>query len=300
MSDDTTMIKRVEDLLATPGRRSAYVIILSGQAVGGRMFKLTGPECILGRGDGVDIRVEDEGVSRRHAKLTRDEDGNVRIVDLGSTNGTFVNGRRVDARPLSDGDRIQIGSLTTLQFAWKDELEEQLQLELYEQATRDPLTRIYNKRLFEDRLEEEFAYCLRHRVPLSLVMFDLDFFKRVNDTLGHPAGDHVLQALAARVSDTIRTEDLFCRYGGEEFAVIMRESTENQAVIFAERLRRLVEAEPFVWNDTRIPLTISLGVATLRDGNFRVPAELVAAADRYLFRAKGTRNRVEAALISGL
>jgi two-component system cell cycle response regulator len=170
---------------------------------------------------------------------------------------------------------------------------------LYEQATRDPLTRIYNKRLFEDRLKEEFSYCLRHRVPLSLVIFDLDHFKRVNDTLGHPAGDHVLQSLAARVSETIRTEDLFCRYGGEEFAVIMRESTEDRAVAFAERLRRLVQATPFVWNDLPIPLTISLGVATLQDGNFRLPEELVAAADRYLFRAKDRRNRVEAAMISG-
>ena len=299
MSDDTTMIKGVEALLAKPGRRSAYVIVLSGQAVGGRMFKLTGTDCTVGRGDGVDIRIDDEGVSRRHAQFSWGDDGTVRLVDLGSPNGTFVNGRRIEVRPLVDGDRIQVGSLTTLQFAWRDELEEQLQAQLYEQATRDPLTRIYNKRLFEERLAEEFSYCLRHRVVLSLVIFDIDYFKRVNDTLGHPAGDHVLQALAARVSDTIRVEDLFCRYGGEEFAVIMRESAEDQAVIFAERLRRLVQAEPFAWNDRRIPVTISLGVATLKDGNFRLPGELVAAADRYLFRAKGTRNRVEAAMISG-
>ena len=299
MSDDKTMIKGVQALLGNPGHRSAYVIVLSGQAVGGKMFKLTSSECTLGRGDDVDLRGDDEGVSRRHAKLVRSEDGAVRLVDLNSTNGTYVNGRRIDIQSLSDGDRIQIGSLTTLQFSLKDELEEQVQAQLYDQATRDPLTRIYNKRLFQDRLKEEFSYCLRHRVPLSLVIFDIDFFKRVNDTLGHPAGDHVLQALAARVAETIRTEDLFCRYGGEEFAVIMRESAEDQAVIFAERLRRLVQATPFAWNDRRIPLTISLGVATLLDGNFPVPEELVAAADRYLFRAKSTRNRVEAAMLSG-
>jgi diguanylate cyclase (GGDEF)-like protein len=299
MSDDKTMIKGVQALLGNPGRRSAYVIVLSGQAFGGKMFKLTSAECTLGRGDDADVRVDDEGVSRRHAKLVRSDDGTVRLVDLGSTNGTFVNGRRIDIQALVDGDRIQIGSLTTLQFSLKDELEEQVQAELYDQATRDPLTRIYNKRLFQDRLKEEFAYCLRHRVPLSLALFDIDFFKRVNDTLGHPAGDHVLQALAARVAETIRAEDLFCRYGGEEFAIIMRESTEDQAVLFAERIRRLVQATPFVWNDTRIPITVSLGVATLLAGNLRTPEELIAAADRYLFRAKGTRNRVEAALLSG-
>lgn len=299
MSEDKTMIKGVQALLGDPARRSAYVVVLSGQAVGGKMFKLTNAECVVGRGDDAQLRVDDEGVSRRHAKLVRSEDGTVRLVDLGSTNGTFVNGRRIDIQALADGDRIQIGSLTTLQFSLKDELEEQVQAELYDQATRDPLTRIYNKRLFQDRLKEEFSYCLRHRVPLSLVLFDLDYFKRVNDTYGHPAGDHVLQGLAARVGETIRTEDLFCRYGGEEFAVIMRESAEDQAVIFAERLRRLVGAHPFVWNGQRIPITVSLGVATLTGDNYRIPEELITAADRFLFRAKITRDRVEAAILSG-
>jgi two-component system cell cycle response regulator len=120
------------------------------------------------------------------------------LVDLGSTNGTYLNGIKVNVATLQDGDKIQIGANTVVKFSIQDQLEEEYQRSIYESATRDGLTRIFNKKYFLDTLRKEFAYCLRHRVPLSLVMFDIDHFKKINDTFGHPAGDHVLQKVARR------------------------------------------------------------------------------------------------------
>jgi two-component system cell cycle response regulator len=222
-------------------------------------------------------------------------------VDLASTNGTYLNGLKVNAAPLYDGDKIQIGSNTVLKFSIQDALEEQYQRSIYESATRDGLTRVYNKKYFLETVRKEFSYCLRHRVPLSLVLFDVDHFKKINDAYGHPAGDYVLTRIAQRVSDTVRTEDLLARYGGEEFALMLRESAEDQALACAERCRYAVDKADFVFGGTPIKVTISLGVATLLDSDFSQPEDLIAAADKYLYRAKRAgRNRVDAKAVSGI
>jgi diguanylate cyclase (GGDEF)-like protein len=297
MSDDKTVMQSIQDLMSQVRKDNAYLIVISGKAVG-KMFKLSGPELTIGRGADVEILLEDDGISRKHAKIIRLPDGTVRVMDLGSTNGTYFNGQRIDLQTLKDGDKIQIGSATILKFSYQDNLEEQFQKQLYESATKDGLTRVYNKKFFLDRLRHEFAYCLRHKVILSLCMFDIDWFKKVNDTYGHQAGDAVLVRLANIVSEQVRTEDIFCRYGGEEFSVILREIDEEKAFIFAERVRRAVEKAPFALRDNSgqdhtIQVTISMGMATLRDASYPTPEELIVAADKYLYRAKqGGRNRV--------
>ena len=137
-------------------------------------------------------------------------------------------------------------------------------------------------------------------MPLSLVMLDIDHFKKINDTFGHPAGDFVLQKVSAKIGETVRQEDLFARYGGEEFALLLRESNDDKSVRCAERCRRAVDGHEFHFNGTPIKVTISLGVATLFDTDFAQPEDLIAAADKYLYRAKrGGRNRVDAMQISG-
>src|SRR5690606_2510180 len=146
-----------------------------------------------------EIRLEDEGVSRLHACLQREENGTVQLRDLGSTNGTYVNGIRGDDFQLRDGDRIQVGSVTILKFSYQDSLEEQFQQQLYESATRDPLTQAFNKRFFSEQLEKDFSHSARHGLALSLVILDVDQFKKLNDTHGHPAGDHVLQRMASTI-----------------------------------------------------------------------------------------------------
>ncbi len=303
MEEEKTTVHSIADLLKkAPKQQSAYLIVISAKSPAGigRMYKLDKPENLLGRSTDAHFQVEDDGISRKHAKICVGQSGQFQLVDLGSTNGTYLNGVRVDLSNLTDGDKIQIGSNTVLKFSLQDQLEEQYQKSIYESATRDGLTRIFNKKYFLDTLQKEFAYCLRHQVELSLVMFDIDHFKRINDTWGHQAGDYVLVRVAQRISETIRTEDVFSRYGGEEFALMLRETGEDQAFICAERCRRAVETTEFNFNGTPIRVTISLGVATLHESDFVQPEDLIASADMYLYRAKrGGRNRAEAKKVSG-
>jgi two-component system, cell cycle response regulator len=303
MSEEKTSVYSISGLLAKPQQQHAYLIVISAKlpATIGRMFKLERAETTLGRSMDSSLQVEDDGISRKHCKIAMNASGVYQVIDMGSTNGTYLNGSRVSLANLTDGDKIQIGSNTVLKFSLQDQLEEQYQRSIYESATRDGLTRIFNKKYLLDTLRKEFAYCVRHHVPLSLVMFDVDHFKRINDTFGHPAGDCVLQRIAQRVMDTIRTEDLLARFGGEEFALLLRESAEDKALICAERCRRAVDTSEFNFGGTPIHVTISLGVATLFDTDYSQPEELVAAADKYLYRAKQAgRNRVDAKSVSGL
>jgi two-component system cell cycle response regulator len=293
-----TVMQPIREL--TVGRRSEqpYLIVITGRSAG-RMFPLRDDESVIGRSaDDASIVLEDDGVSRRHCRIVRQPDGTVQAVDLGSTNGTYFNGARIDVATLHDGDKIQLGSTTILKFSYQDEVEEQFQKQLYESASRDGLTQSYNKKYFLDRLRHEFAYCWRHRVELSLCMIDLDHFKNVNDTYGHAAGDEALIRLAGLVSETVRTEDVFARYGGEEFSVILRQIDIDNAFTFAERLRKVLEQTEILVRDTSgkecaVRLTASIGVAALHDRNYATPEELVHAADRSLYHAKQTgRNRV--------
>ncbi|MFL5321939.1 MAG: diguanylate cyclase [Myxococcaceae bacterium] len=304
MSDfeEKTSVHSVADLLGKAKNQTAYLIQISAKTAAevGKMFKLEKPEVVIGRSTEAQLQVEDDGISRKHAKVSRSPNGQFQLVDLGSTNGTFCNGERVSITVLADGDKIQIGSNTVLKFSLQDELEEQYQKSIYESATRDGLTKIFNKKYFLDTVRKEFAYCLRHRVPLSLVMFDVDHFKKINDTYGHPAGDYVLTRIAQRINETVRAEDLFARYGGEEFAVMLRESAEDRALVCAERCRKAIDSTDFSFGGTPIKVTISLGVATLLDSDFAQPEDLISSADKYLYRAKrGGRNRVDGKGISG-
>ena len=303
MSDDKTSVYSVPELLDNESGQSAFLIVISAKSTAGigRMHKLDkAQEVILGRSTECQLQVDDDGISRRHARVGIDQNGQFRVVDLGSTNGTYVNGVRVDAVVLKDGDKIQIGSNTVLRFSLQDQMDERYQRSIYESATRDGLTRIFNKKYFLETLRKEFAYCLRHRVPLSVLMFDVDHFKKINDSFGHQAGDYVLARIAQRINETIRTEDVFARYGGEEFAILLRESTEEQGYICAERCRRAIDSADFVFANTPMRVTISLGIASLLDSDYTNPEDLIAAADRYLYRAKKAgRNKVESKLTSG-
>jgi diguanylate cyclase (GGDEF)-like protein len=272
-------------------RDRAYLIVLAGSNVG-EMFKVTTSQIVLGRGQGADIQLLDEGISRRHARIRMDGADMV-VEDLESRNGTFANGQRVGRHVLHDGDKIQVGSTTILKFTYHDHLDETFQRQMYESALRDGLTKAFNKKYFLDRIESEFRFAKRHRVPLSVILFDIDHFKKINDSAGHLAGDQVLAALARKVAETIRAEDVFARYGGEEFAVICRAIEMPGASAFAERLRVAVEKTEFPFAGQLIPVTISLGVAGLPQVDASEPFGLISAADDALYKAKRDgRNRV--------
>jgi diguanylate cyclase (GGDEF)-like protein len=285
--------------LVESAKRTAAFICIRGRAVG-ESFTLDREDTLIGRGPECDIRLEDEGISRRHCQVVRAE-GEWVLMDLGSTNGTYHNGERIQVLTLADGMKVHVGLGTILRFQHQDVMDERYQRSMYESKTRDPLTKVYNRGYFSEAIERELAFHLRHGQPLSLIMFDIDHFKRVNDTFGHQAGDYVLKSVSRSVSDIIRKEDVFARYGGEEFALILRNTDVNQAALLAERIRRAIEKLEIVHNGRRIPCTVSLGIAhTAPDKHGGAPIQtsqaLIEHADERLYRAKNNgRNRTEAA-----
>lgn len=287
----TSLSNLETELRARRNQVAAYIVVLQGTNVG-EMHKIEGPELVIGRAASATIRLNDDGISRRHCRVLS-LGGQLVIEDLGSANGTLVNGEMVQQHPLKEGDKIRLGATTTLKFTYQDKLDESFQQQMIDAALRDGLTRTYNKKFFQDRLETEFAYARRHKTMLSLVMFDVDYFKKVNDTYGHLAGDAVLVNLARITQATIRTEDVLARYGGEEFAVICRGTPLLNAGVLGERLRSRVETEVFDYQNARLPVTISVGVAALPEANVNASADLVRDADSALYEAKRSgRNRV--------
>ncbi len=293
MDDTDTRVSAVvptRDGIAV-GRDRAYLVVLAGISRG-EMFKLDGPRSVIGRSATAAIRLSDDGVSREHAAIALVGD-QVILDDLGSTNGTFCNGVRVTSRGLSDGDKIMIGSTTILKFTYHDQLDEAFQQQMYESALRDGLTKVFNRKHFNDLLSKEFAYAARHSSPLALLFIDLDHFKKVNDTFGHPAGDFVLAEVSGVLAGGIRAEDVLARFGGEEFCVLCRGTEQTGAVELGERLRREIAERRYIYGGKVIPVTISVGIALMPDPAMTQPASLLAAADKALYEAKRAgRNRV--------
>lgn len=290
--DDESTVRKPVGPATVDASAEPYLILLQGAAIG-RMYRLSGPRYDIGRSLDADIQLEDDGVSRMHARIERDQDRTVRLTDLKSTNGCFVNGVRVNDRDLEDGDVIQFGKNVVLKYSLQSDVEGKYAEQLYEAATRDALTGLLNRRFFDDQLGKDVAHAQRHESPLSVLVFDLDHFKRVNDTYGHPAGDKVLAAMGLVVRKSVRAEDVACRLGGEEFAIVMRATGWDGAVHMAERLRVAVEDYPFEADGTRLSVTISVGTSTLDPSRHDEPSGLLEEADQALYRAKDEgRNRV--------
>ncbi len=272
----------------------ALLLALSGPAVG-QAYPIGPQPAVIGRGRGNDATITDPEISRQHARVVL-TDGRFIISDLGSINGTFVNGTRIAApTPLHDGDRVQFGALTVVKFSQLDLLEAMVQRRLHDAIHMDVLTGVHNRRYLETRLLDEFAYAKRHKRSLCVLMLDIDHFKRVNDTHGHLIGDLVLRELGAQLAREVRAEDVVVRYGGEEFLIVARELTLKQGREFGERVRACVHVKPVVLPDgTQLSITISVGVANLRLRLDKEPAAIIARADAALYRAKQLgRNRVE-------
>jgi diguanylate cyclase (GGDEF)-like protein len=175
----------------------------------------------------------------------------------------------------------------------KELVETNRRLELL--SVTDGLTGLHNHRYFQDELTRAFEESQRYQRPLSLAMIDIDFFKKVNDTYGHAVGDDVLKRAAALFSESVRSTDLVARYGGEEFVVMMPETELADALTFAEKIRGLAETNPMETQSGPLPITVSIGVASIPQTKIRSTQELIVAADKALYRAKRNgRNRVEA------
>jgi diguanylate cyclase (GGDEF)-like protein len=258
----------------------------------GRRIPLVNSQYIVGRDNDAGLVVSRSSVSRSHARVFVDDDNNWWVEDLNSTNGTFVNEQRIRAQQLNDADQVRFGD-AIYKFLAGSNIESAYHEAIHNMAIQDGMTGIHNKRFFMEFLEREIAVASRHGHPLTLVMFDVDHFKKVNDTHGHLAGDAVLKDLSVRIRPRIRREDLFARYGGEEFACVLPSTALPGGIVFAEHLRTLIEERPTTFEDKVIPFTISLGVTTLHRETGIDPAALIKRADENLYAAKrGGRNRV--------
>jgi diguanylate cyclase (GGDEF)-like protein len=284
-----------------PGRRTAIsmpserpkgsgqpcLVIIAGSEIG-RRVDLTHEELAIGRAEQCTICVNSDMVSRRHAVINRVL-GKYVVVDMNSTNGTFVNDERVAQHALKDGDLLRVGK-TVLKYL-ENNLELAYMQHIFTLASVDALTGAFNKRYFDEQFGKAIASAEQTHTPLALIVFDIDHFKKVNDSHGHPAGDAVLKQVVAVVKAQLRDSDTLCRVGGEEFAILAANSAYAQAQQAAERIRSAVEAAPTDVADKRISATLSLGVVELQAGE--IPEHLYERADERLYAAKhGGRNRV--------
>lgn len=256
----------------------------------GKRIVLDQPRILVGRGADNHIVLEGDSVSRTHAFFEH-RDGRWFVLDDNSTNGTYVNEKRIPHETeLRNNDRIKIRP-TIFKYLSGADAEARYHEEIYKLTIIDGLTQIYNKRYLYEALEREITRARRHDRPLAVLMFDIDFFKRINDRFGHLAGDYVLRELTDTVKSRIRRDEVFARYGGEEFCIILPETTLEGARALAEGVRKKVEEQEFVFEGKRIPVTISMGCSAMNadDG----VAEVLHRADKRLYEAKrGGRNQV--------
>jgi diguanylate cyclase (GGDEF)-like protein len=288
---DTTRLRIVHWLGDARGAPLAPCLVVIGGPDLGRKIPLDAPALVIGRDGAADLVVPLDGISRAHCRIEVGE--GVWLRDLGSTNGTLLNGEPVPtdrALRLASGDRIELVGVV-FKFLAGDDVESLYHEEIYQLTILDALTRCSNRRYLMDFVAREISRCRRHARPLSVLIFDVDRFKAINDVHGHAAGDFVLRTLVEVAREGVRREECLARYGGDEFVVVMPETELGGARIVAERLRGRVEQHGFEWQGQRLPVTVSVGVASLGP-DVIAPEDLIAAADARLLDAKVLgRNR---------
>jgi diguanylate cyclase (GGDEF)-like protein len=274
--------------------RKAYLVQIHPTGPGlGSLVSVGDRSLVIGRADNCDVRLGELSVSRRHACIQPEPDG-IYVLDLHSTNGTFLNGEAVERAALRDGDHLQVGS-QIFRFINGSNVEANFLAEIYRLTIIDPLTGVHNKSYLLEVLTRELPRSHRYKRPLALILFDLDRFKAINDRLGHLAGDGALQELVRCLRPVIRKEALLARYGGEEFAMVLPEATHDGARRMAERLRQVVEKHPFHYETETFHVTVSVGVASTQGEEPLTPEELLRRADTKLYEAKSAgRNCVKA------
>jgi diguanylate cyclase (GGDEF)-like protein len=288
---EVTVSRDMRGMVDEAAKQQALLIVLSEPRLGSRVL-LTESPVEIGRGATGGLMLDADSVSRRHARVEW-TGANHRIVDTGSTNGTFVNGSRIQGHELRDGDRVQIGKVL-LKYIATGNIEASYHEEFQRLMRFDPLTNTCNKRTFEESLRTAVSASRTQQKPLSLMVFDLDHFKKVNDTHGHVAGDSVLCELASVAREAMPKELVFGRVGGEEFAALY-EGAEREAMVgVAEAVRRATAAHPFSFEGKRLSLTVSVGVAERAGGSDETPEALYERADTKLYEAKNSgRNCVK-------
>jgi diguanylate cyclase (GGDEF)-like protein len=280
---EVTVSRDMGGVLNLARQQQAMLLVLSGARIGQRVTLDQAP-VIIGRGSSCGLVLDADSVSRQHAQVEWSE-GHHQLVDKGSTNGTFVNHQRIQSRVLSDGDQVQIGK-ALLKYLEGGNIEAMYHEEFERLMHHDGLTGARTKASFEEAFRVALMMARSTPKPISLVAFDLDHFKQVNDTHGHTAGDAVLQQLSKVVTDVVKDRYLFARVGGEEFAVLMEGEPLGVAQELAEQLRHAVQSSAFQFENTRIPVTLSLGVAQHADAGKEDAEAFYERTDQALYAAK--------------
>ena len=290
--DSSTQVLNIQENAELDFRKDRYILLeIYGRNLGKRR-DIEKEGIVIGRADDADIPLDDQSVSRKHVRITKQKKEFI-VADLGSTNGTYLNDAKIEqATILRNGDRIKIGT-TIFKFICSDDMEAEYFDQLYQYSIRDGLTGLYNKKNLLETLDNEFQRCRRYDRQLTVMMMDLDHFKKVNDTYGHLVGDRVLVMVAEVLKNYFRTADFIARFGGEEFCVILPETVIASAYLTAERIRMAVSNIKLNDNGREIAVTISIGLAAF-EPKMKSFTELIEAADKMLYKAKeGGRNRVE-------
>lgn len=269
--------------------KAGCLVVIYGDELG-RRIPLGSEPMVIGRSSKCDIPIDQESISRDHCRISHDGQRYL-ARDLGSTNGTYVNDQLIEEMGLRSGDQLKVGR-TILKFILGDDVEAQYHEEIYRLMTTDGLTQLSNKRHFDDMLEREVARAKRYKRFFSLLVFDLDHFKNINDTYGHLAGDSILRQLGGVLRGRIRQNDVLARIGGEEFALITPEVQGPGALELGEKINALVRDTRFEFDGQQLQVTVSVGVAEWQ-GHYDGAGELLAAADEKLYEAKHLgRDRV--------
>jgi len=265
--------------------KPSCLVLVYGEGDLGKRFEINTDHTTIGRSAACTVCINDESVSRTHCFIDLQNDGSLAVRDNKSTNGTLINNNVVRGQQkLQDGDQLKLGGVI-FKFITGQNIENDYYNEIYRLTTVDGLTQIYNKRYYLEALTREMSRARRYSRALTLIMFDIDFFKKINDTYGHLAGDYVLSRLAATISGVIRKEDIFARYGGEEFSIILPEIALDNARFFSEKIRRVIEMTQFNYQEQSIAVTISLGIASY-DLVMNTPDDFIKDADMNLYTAK--------------
>jgi len=277
------------DLIGKANQIDPALIVIQGEMLG-RVFRLKNGRSVIGRHPSCDVQVQQRTVSGFHAEIQR-TDSVCLLEDLKSSNGTVLNKEKISqATRLKAGDLVRIGS-SVFRYV-ESHLETDFSENLHQKVTRDALTGVHNKAYLLQALQSSLEIA-KTGYKLSVIIFDLDHFKKINDTYGHVAGDYVLKECCRILVDSVlRAEDILGRFGGEEFVVVLPDSEMAVAKQIAERIRKTIQAHPFEFQGTPIPVTTSLGVVEWRAELGTVDA-LIEAADQRLYVSKRSgRNRV--------
>lgn len=245
----------------------------------------SGKVLAIGRAADNDVCIRDQGVSQHHARVSATADGAIVIEDLGSTNGTYVNGERITRQTLRDGDTVLIRPRHVLKFCYQANPAPEPADRDGADADRDALTGLYARHYLLMRMDEDFFRAKTRNEDLALLLFDVDHFEQITETHGPAAGDMVLREVATVVSAVLGREDVFARYEDHSFGALLCNQADAAAVVLAQRIRRAVKYHPFLHDGGRIYVTVSLGIGILAK-NMKSPMDLISEVKSNLAKAR--------------